>query len=468
MFRRGLLRKYSTVFGALARLADSVAIMLAGWLGYGLLFKSFEFPSLYFLTVVVAVLVAALVFPQFRLYEPWRGAQLATEVRTLLVAWFVVALCMALIGVMTKTAVMISRLWMVTWFAGAALLMTLLRVVMRHSLGIARALGHNQRQIVIVGTGALAQEVANRLMSLRWTGFRLLGFFDDEPEAMPDLKYSRPLLGDFRTLPRYLESYDVDEVWIVVPWRQQPKVERALEALQDTTVNVRMVPDIFSFNLFNHSITEVAGLPVLNLSATPMEGVNRLLKAVEDRVLAALILLLIWPLMVGIAIGVKLSSPGPVIFKQHRYGLRGNKIEVWKFRTMTVCENGDEVAQAKRNDPRVTRFGAFLRRTSLDELPQLFNVLRGEMSIVGPRPHAVAHNEQYRKLIGRYMLRHTVKPGITGLAQINGWRGETDSLDKMQKRVEYDLAYIHNWSLWLDLKILALTAFRLFNDRNAY
>src|SRR5690606_32379061 len=223
-----------------------------------------------------------------------------------------------------------------------------------------------------------------------------------------------------------------------------------------------------SFNLLNHSITEVAGLPVLNLSATPMEGVNGLLKALEDRVLAALILLLIWPVMVAIAIGIKLSSPGPVIFKQHRYGLRGNKIEVWKFRTMTVCENDDNVTQAKRNDPRVTRFGAFLRRTSLDELPQLFNVLQGRMSLVGPRPHAVAHNEQYRKLIGRYMLRHTVKPGITGLAQINGWRGETDSLDKMQKRVEYDLYYIENWSLWLDLKIIFLTLFKGLRHPNAY
>jgi len=402
------------------------------------------------------------------LYEPWRGARLATEVRALMLAWIVAALCMALIGVLTKAAAEISRLWMVAWFVGAALLMTLVRIVLRESLRIARALGHNQRRIVLVGTGGLAQEVANRVMSSRWTGLRLLGFFDDEPEAMPGLRYSRPLLGDFQTLPLYLDSHEVDEVWIVMPWRQQLKVERALEALRDSTANIRMVPDIFSFNLLNHSITEVAGLPVLNLSATPMEGVNGLLKALEDRVLAALILLLIWPVMVAIAIGIKLSSPGPVIFKQHRYGLRGNKIEVWKFRTMTVCENDDNVTQAKRNDPRVTRFGAFLRRTSLDELPQLFNVLQGRMSLVGPRPHAVAHNEQYRKLIGRYMLRHTVKPGITGLAQINGWRGETDSLDKMQKRVEYDLYYIENWSLWLDLKIIFLTLFKGLRHPNAY
>jgi putative colanic acid biosynthesis UDP-glucose lipid carrier transferase len=179
-------------------------------------------------------------------------------------------------------------------------------------------------------------------------------------------------------------------------------------------------------------------------------------------------LLLVAIPMIFIAMGVKLSSHGPIIFRQHRYGLRGNEIDVWKFRTMTVAENDDTVIQARKNDPRVTRFGAFLRRTSLDELPQLINVLQGKMSLVGPRPHAVAHNEQYRKQVDRYMLRHKVKPGITGLAQVNGWRGETDTLDKMQKRIEFDLAYIQNWSLFLDFKIIYQTMFKVFSDKNAY
>ena len=172
--------------------------------------------------------------------------------------------------------------------------------------------------------------------------------------------------------------------------------------------------------------------------------------------------------MIIIGIGVKISSPGPVFFRQTRYGLRGEKIEVWKFRTMTVCENGGEIRQVTRSDPRVTRFGNFLRKLSLDELPQFINVLQGSMSIVGPRPHAVAHNEQYRKIIDGYMLRHKVKPGITGLAQINGWRGETDTLDKMQKRIECDLAYMRNWSLLLDLRIIYKTIISEFSGDNAY
>jgi putative colanic acid biosynthesis UDP-glucose lipid carrier transferase len=196
--------------------------------------------------------------------------------------------------------------------------------------------------------------------------------------------------------------------------------------------------------------------------------VDGFVKRVEDVILAGSLIMLFAIPMIFIAIGVKLSSPGPLFFKQRRYGLRGDQIEVWKFRTMSVLENDDKVVQAKKNDPRVTRFGAFLRRTSLDELPQLINVLQGTMSMVGPRPHAVAHNEHYRKQIDRYMLRHKVKPGITGLAQVNGWRGETETLDKMQKRIEFDLAYIQNWSLWLDIKIIFQTMFVVFSDKHAY
>jgi len=465
MFSKGLLQKYSTVFSLLARLADAFTIVLAGWLTYGMLFESFELPSLYFLTIVVAVLVAALVFPQFRLYEPWRGARLATEARALMLAWIVAALCMALIGVLTKAAAEISRLWMVAWFVGAALLMTLVRIVLRESLRIARALGHNQRRIVLVGTGGLAQEVANRVMSSRWTGLRLLGFFDDEPEAMPGLRYSRPLLGDFDALPRYLETYGVDEVWIAVPWRQQAKIERALHALRHSATNVRMVPDIYSYNLLNHSITEVAGLPVLNLSATPLQGINGLLKALEDRVLAALILLLIWPLMVVIAIGVKLSSPGPVFYRQERVGLNNRPFMMLKFRSMPVdAEAKTGPVWAKPGEQRATRFGAFLRRTSLDELPQFINVLKGEMSIVGPRPERPVFVEQFKEKIPQYMQKHLVKAGITGWAQVNGWRGNTD----LQKRIEHDLYYIENWSLWFDLKIIFLTLFKGMRHPNAY
>jgi putative colanic acid biosynthesis UDP-glucose lipid carrier transferase len=229
-----------------------------------------------------------------------------------------------------------------------------------------------------------------------------------------------------------------------------------------------MVPDLFVFDLFHANWSSVAGMPVVSVYEDPFFGIEGGIKRLEDVLLGSLILLMVSPLMLLIALGVKLTSPGPVLFKQRRYGLNGQVVEVWKFRSMTVCDDGDRVVQAKKNDARVTPFGAFLRRTSLDELPQFINVLQGQMSIVGPRPHAVAHNEEYRNMIQGYMLRHKVKPGITGWAQVNGWRGETDTLDKMQSRVDCDLAYVRNWSLWLDIKIIIKTVFKGFVGNNVY
>jgi putative colanic acid biosynthesis UDP-glucose lipid carrier transferase len=241
-----------------------------------------------------------------------------------------------------------------------------------------------------------------------------------------------------------------------------------LDELRDTTASVYFVPDIYLLDLIQARFVDVNGIPVVALCETPFCGLNGVLKRVSDIVLASVILLLIWPVMLLIAIGIKLSSPGPVLFKQRRYGLHGEEIYVYKFRTMTVCEDGDSIVQAKENDPRVTRFGSFLRRTSLDELPQFINVLQGRMSVVGPRPHAVAQNEQYRKLISGYMLRHKVRPGITGWAQVNGLRGETQTLDKMKQRVEYDLDYLRHWSIGLDLNIVWRTVGLMLRDPNAY
>jgi len=260
----------------------------------------------------------------------------------------------------------------------------------------------------------------------------------------------------------------VDLIYIALPLTAQPRIMDLVSRLADTTVSLYLVPDFFVSNLFHGQWTSLAGLPMVSVFDTPFWGVEGWLKRAQDIVLSSLILCVIALPMLLIAIAVKLSSPGPVLFKQLRYGIDGKPIKVWKFRSMRVQENGDRVVQATRNDPRVTPLGAFLRRTSLDELPQFINVLMGDMSIVGPRPHAVAHNEEYRALIKGYMLRHAVKPGITGWAQINGWRGETDTLDKMEKRVEHDLWYIRNWSFWLDLKIVFLTIFRGFVGKFAY
>jgi len=262
---------------------------------------------------------------------------------------------------------------------------------------------------------------------------------------------------------------ELDEVWIALPLWAEKRVKEVLNDLRHSTVTIRYVPDIFGFRLMHHSITDIVGMAVIDLSGSPMWGINRLVKYVEDRFLALFFLVVSSPLMFFIALGIKLTSKGPIIFKQVRHGYDGRPINIYKFRTMILHKEKDNcVTQASRKDPRVTKIGAFLRSTSLDELPQFFNVLQGRMSIVGPRPHAIAHGELYKDKIDDYMKRHKVKPGITGWAQINGWRGETDTLEKMEKRVEYDLYYIENWSLWFDLKIIFMTLFKVFLHENAY
>jgi putative colanic acid biosysnthesis UDP-glucose lipid carrier transferase len=276
------------------------------------------------------------------------------------------------------------------------------------------------------------------------------------------------LLGGTADIANYVRWNSVSSIYICLPMRPDERVTRLLEELKDTTASVYFVPDLYAFDTMQAQVCDLDGIPLFAVRETPFNGMNGVLKRGSDIVFATILLLMIWPVLLALAAGVRLSSPGPVLFRQRRYGLYGESIYVYKFRTMRVCEDGQTVTQAQRNDPRVTRFGSFLRRTSLDELPQLFNVLSGTMSLVGPRPHAVSHNEEYRKVIAGYMLRHKVRPGITGWAQVNGYRGETETVEKMQRRVEYDLDYLRNWSLRLDLNILVRTALLVWRDRNAY
>jgi putative colanic acid biosynthesis UDP-glucose lipid carrier transferase len=276
------------------------------------------------------------------------------------------------------------------------------------------------------------------------------------------------VLGAVKDLADYARAHRVDLIYLALPLAAQPRIARLLDELCDTTASIYIVPDIFLFDLIQARMDNVGGLPVLAVCESPFYGVNGIVKRASDIVLAALILLAIAPLLAVIALAVKATSPGPVLFRQRRYGLDGREIVVYKFRSMTVAEDGPVVRQATRGDERVTPLGAFLRRASLDELPQFVNVLQGRMSIVGPRPHAIAHNEMYRKLIKSYMIRHKVKPGITGWAQVNGLRGETDTLEKMRARIEYDLAYLRNWSLRLDLYIVWKTIFVVLQKDNAY
>jgi putative colanic acid biosynthesis UDP-glucose lipid carrier transferase len=330
------------------------------------------------------------------------------------------------------------------------------------------ALPEYRRPAVIVGASRMGQRVAEMLAARKGYGHDLLGHFDDRSATRLELPVDVPLLGGLNELPQFIEQHGVKDVFITLPLSSQPRILQLMQTLENTTASVHFVPDVFGVSIIQGRLEDMGGVPVVGLLVTPFTGINGLLKRASDVVLATLILLMITPVLIGVAIGVKLSSPGPVIFRQRRTGLDGEIIEVYKFRSMTVQDNGSVVQQATRNDPRVTRFGAFIRKTSLDELPQFFNVLKGQMSIVGPRPHAVAHNEQYRKIVKAYMARHKVKPGITGWAQVNGLRGETDTVDKMARRVEYDLEYLRNWSLGLDLLIIARTAKLMFFDRKAY
>lgn len=468
---RGILKEHASALSVAFHAADWLMIAMSWWFAYWAYFGNLALPARYSSTLVIGLLLAAWLFPRFSLYQAWRGVSLIDEIRTVSMAWGAVLLGLMVFAFATKTSANYSRGWFSIWglFGWGGLILG--RVLLRGFLRLLRRRGFNQRRVVIVGSSGFGQRVAERIRTAPWMGLQVVGCFGNGDGAGHEngADLCAPYRGGIGDLAAYVANESIDQVWVAMPLRDEDKVRQVLHELRHSTVDIRFVPDFFGMRLLNHSVMDIAGLPVLNLSVSPMTGMSRLLKAVEDRVLSALILLLISPVLVLIALSVKVTSPGPVLFKQLRYGWDGRPIKVYKFRTMVVHdEERGQVTQATRSDPRVTRLGAFLRRSSLDELPQFYNVLQGRMSIVGPRPHAVAHNEHYKDLVDGYMQRHKVKPGITGWAQVNGWRGETDTLEKMQKRVEYDLFYIENWSLWFDLKIIFLTIFKGFMSKNAY
>ena len=320
------------------------------------------------------------------------------------------------------------------------------------------------KQTIIVGQNDQGLALAERLAANHYIAADLLGFFDDAEVAGKDSKF--PLLGRLQDIPEFVKTHKVNVIYLCLPASNQEQIMQLLDELKDTTASIYFVPDIFHADLIQARAGQIEDIPVVAVCETPFTGFNGLINRLADILFSLAILLLISPLLVAIAIGVKLSSRGPVIFKQRRYGLYGEEILVYKFRSMTVCEDGAKVTQATKGDQRVTPFGAFLRKTSLDELPQFINVLQGRMSIVGPRPHAVAHNEMYRKLIKGYMVRHKVKPGITGWAQVNGLRGETETLDKMKARIDYDIDYLRNWSPKLDVYIIFKTVLVVLKGQN--
>jgi len=408
--------------------------------------------------VILALLVFSLTFPG---HAP-HGTSAGAIAREVLAGWVLVVGLLLMLGWATRTIGSFDPRVMAAWvvltpvalFAGhVAIPMVLPRLLAAEGL---------QRVAVIAGAGPLGRKLAERIAATPYAGIRVAGYFDDRGTGRLGPLDAAPVLGSLGELPEFAKKNRVDLIYVTLPMASQPRIMKLLDGLHDTTASVYFTPDIFIFDLIQGRMDSIGGMPVLAVCETPFSGMNGVVKRASDIVLATLILLLISPVLAAIAIGVKITSPGPALFRQRRYGLDGREIVVYKFRSMTVAEDGAVVRQATRNDARVTPFGAFLRRTSLDELPQFINVLQGRMSIVGPRPHAVAHNEMYRKLIKSYMIRHKVRPGITGWAQVNGLRGETETVEKMKARIEYDLDYLRNWSLRLDLAIIWKTIFVVF------
>ena len=413
--------------------------------------------------MILAVVVFSLTFPsEARLSQP-RGRVLVNIVT----GWLALAALLFVFGYVSGYLEYFHRDTLITWAWVAPWCQLGAHFLLRAAVPVLRTLQRPRKCAVLAGMNASGLELARRLNGDIYSDIRVAGFVDDRaPSRLEGADY--PLLARIEELPELVKRTRIDVVYLALPMVSGPRIQALLDALRDTTASVYFVPDLFVTELIQGRVDSVSGMPVLAVFDSPFSGASGLIKRASDIIVSLCILLLLAPLLLVLALLVKRTSPGPVIFRQRRYGLAGEEIVVYKFRTMTVTEDGESIRQCCKDDERVTPLGAFLRRTSLDELPQLVNVLQGRMSIVGPRPHAVAHNELYRKLIKGYMQRHKVRPGLTGWAQIHGLRGETQLVEKMKARIDYDLDYLRNWSLRLDLYIIAKTAWIVLKGENAH
>ncbi len=414
--------------------------------------------------LTLCLLVLALTFPGRNRFKD----KLLTAAVDVSTSWLVLLAILALCAYATTSFGFFDREVLLWWAVLTPIAQWTAVWAGRRVIRVVSTRSGNRRAAIVIGAGPLGVKVAAALAESRDQGIDFLGYFDDRTDERVHTEAAPQRLGTLKDAAPFIRDRAIHEVYITLPLGSQPRIVELLEQVQGTTASVFFVPDVFGISIIQGRLQDMNGIPVVGICETPFTGTNELVKRISDIVLASLILVLISPLLLAIAIGVKLSSPGPAIFRQRRNGLDGEEIIVYKFRSMRVMDDGSVVRQATKGDPRITPFGAFLRKTSLDELPQFINVLQGRMSIVGPRPHAVAHNELYRQLIKAYMVRHKVKPGITGWAQVHGHRGETDTVEKMQARVEYDLEYLRNWSLGLDLQIIARTIVVVLRGSNAY
>lgn len=441
-------------------LQTQLVLLLAFLLAYFSRFDALQMDQKYVIVLLLGLLISAVIMPATGAFRHEFRWSILRKTRRLLAGWALAVTTLVALAALLKVTSDYSRIWFGYWvlFGGAGLIISQLfehgwQLHRKKSLKVVR-------RLVLVGGGSNGRGVEQRILS------------DPDGELQLVARFGTDWPGEHvypvEQLAGFVEAEQISEVWVAAPWEDRSLLESALRALNELIVDVNVIPDLHQYRLLNQSIVEWDGLPVINLSGTPMTGAELRMKAVFDRVVSLLLLVLLSPLFLLLWLLVRVTSPGAALFRQMRHGIGGESIEIFKFRSMAIHKESDgQITQATNSDTRVTFVGKLLRKTSLDELPQLFNVLRGEMSLVGPRPHAVEHNEEFKSRIPKYMLRHKVKPGLTGWAQVNGFRGITDTEEKMALRIEHDLWYIQNWSLWLDLRILLQTPLAMIH-RNAF
>jgi putative colanic acid biosynthesis UDP-glucose lipid carrier transferase len=452
------------------RLTDVLALVLAGELVGRMHFQSALIDAAPIHTVLLYFCsgVATLVFMRLEIYVSWRGRKMPQLVLRLAFAWGLALFVGIVFGFLIHQAGALSRLWMFYWFWAGLVLLVLARLLAFSVLMVLRQNGLNGKRVIIVGYGEVGREMQRRAAQQEWFGYEVLAVQADAADLAELQDPAITRLAELDDVPIFASAHDVHEIWITLPMSASSQLGRLQYLLRNALLDIRWIPDTMSMQILSSRMVDFLGFPAVELNRPASSGLNGLLKDSFDRVFALAALVLMAPLMLGIALAIKLSSPGPVLFRQPRLGLNGKPFQVYKFRSMQVHQEHGGITQAQRNDARIFKVGQFLRRTSLDELPQFFNVLLGHMSVVGPRPHALHHNAMYQDLLELYMLRHRVKPGITGWAQIHGYRGETDTVDKMADRVRFDLYYIQHWSLWMDLRIIVWTALKGWTGKNAY
>ncbi|MYM65297.1 undecaprenyl-phosphate glucose phosphotransferase [Pseudoduganella sp. FT55W] len=444
------------------RVLDPLIIM--GMLYLSSMLLGVQFNGYALVLMVLAFFISSAVYSHIDPYRAWRGNRMAAYARDMVVGWVLTVALLCVLGAASGLSSRFDPRVMLCWFILTPVLLLSSHLIMPGRASRAKEV----RSVVVIGANDVGLKFAKVVGSNPNLYMNVTGFFDDRTEDRRPEGMVHPMLGKMADVAEYVRQNGIKMIVISQPLSAQPRIRKLLDELQDTTASVYFLPDIYVFDLMQARFDTVGGMPVIAICESPFTGFNSMVKRTSDIVLALVIQVMLLPIMLVIALAIRSTSPGPIIFRQRRYGLYGEEIIVYKFRSMTVAEDGAKVTQATKNDSRVTKVGAFLRKSSLDELPQFINVLQGRMSIVGPRPHAVAHNEQYRKLIKGYMLRHKVKPGITGWAQVNGLRGETETLDKMEARINYDLDYLRRWSLLLDVWIILRTVQVVLKRENAH